>query len=445
MPILRRPLAMAGTALGLALLLLTAALVGGVPGGTRQGTVAPRLAGGATAPFAGALASAASLPATIDALQEHLRAQPKDARSWATLGLAYVEQARLSSDPAFYPKAVGALDRSLALEPRDNDAALLGLSALASGRHDFVAAESYAQQALAVNPDSAAGYGALSDALTELGKYSQALSAARTMDRLRPGLPSLARLSYQAELRGDLAGARRLFVAALAQATDPADVAFVRQQLGDLAWAAGSLPAAEAHYRAALRAEPGHVGALFGRSRVAFGQGETATALELAGTVAQRRPTVEHVVWYGELLESVGRTTAAADQYGLARIAVEVQRAAGVAVDLEIALYEADHGDPMRALAAAEAAYAHRPSVFAADAYAWALHVSGMDRRALRYADEAARQGSASTLFAAHRGMIERSLGMDGAARRDLRLPLRLNPHFSPVLAPLAERALASM
>jgi hypothetical protein len=41
--------------------------------------------------------------------------------------------------------------------------------------------------------------------------------------------------------------------------------------------------------------------------------------------------------------------------------------------------------------------------------------------------------------------MIERSLGVDRAARRDLRLALRLNPHFSPLLAPLAERALASM
>jgi len=445
MPILRKPVAMAGTALGLALLLLTAALVGGVPGGTRQGTVAPRLAGGATAPFTIGLASAASLSATVNTLQEHLRAQPKDARSWAALGLAYVEQARLSSDPAFYPKAAGALDRSLVLEPRDNDSALLGLSALASGRHDFIAAESYARRALEVNPDSAAGYGALSDALTELGKYSQALRAARTMDRLRPGLPSLARLSYQAELRGDLAGARRLFAVALNQATDPADLAFVRQQLGDLAWAAGSLRVAEDHYRAALRAEPGHVGALFGRSRVAFGRGDIATALELAGTVAQRRPTLEHVVWYGELLESMGRSAAAADQYGLARIAVEVQRAAGVAVDLEVSLYESDHGDPMRALAAAEAAYAHRPSVFAADAYAWALHVSGMDRRALRYADEASRLGTASALFAVHRGMIERSLGMDRAARRDLRRGLRLNPHFSPLLAPLAERALASM
>lgn len=445
MPILRKPLAMAGTALGLALLLLTAALVGGVPGGSKEGTVAPRLAGDATAPFAIGLASAAGLPGTINALQEHLRAQPKDARSWATLGLAYVEQARLSSDPAFYPKAAGALERSLAIEPRDNDSALLGLSALASGRHDFVAAESYARQSLEVNPDSAAGFGALSDALTELGRYSKALRAARTMDRLRPGLPSLARLSYQAELRGDLAGARRLFEAALPQATDPADVAFVCQQLGDLAWAGGSLTAAEAHYRAALRAEPGQVGALFGRSRVAFGRGDIATALELAATVAQRRPTVEHVIWYGELLAAAGRTTAAADQYGLARTAAEVQRAAGVAVDLEVAQYEADHGDPIRALAAAEVAYQHRPSVFAADAYAWALHVNGMDRRALRYADKAARLGTASALLAFHRGMIERSLGMAGAARRNLRLSLRLNPHFSPLLAPQAERALASM
>lgn len=436
---------MASTALGLAVLLLAAALVGGVPGGRTQGTVVPQLAGGATAPFAVDPASAATLSATVNALQEHLRAQPNDARSWATLGLAYVEQARLSSDPAFYPRAEGALDQSLSLQPDDNDAALLGLSALASGRHDFAAAESYARQALEVNPDSAAGYGALSDALTELGQYAEALTAARTMERLRPGLPGLARLSYQAELRGDLAGARRLFINALPQAQDPADVAFVRHQLGDLAWAAGSLDTAEQHYRAALRAESGHVGALFGRSRVAFGRGDTASALELAGTVAQRRPSLEYVVWYGELLESAGRNAEAADQYGLARLAVDVQRAAGVAVDLEVALYEADHGDPMRALTAAEAAYTQRPSVFAADAYAWALHVSGMDRRALRYADEAGRLGTDSSLVAFHRGMIERSLGMDVAARRDLRRALRLNPHFSPLLAPLAKRALASM
>jgi len=445
MPLLRKPLAMAGTALGLAVLLLAASLVGSRPGGTTQGTVAPQLAGGATAPFALDTASASTLAATVTALQEHLRAQPKDSQSWATLGLAYVEQARLSTDPAFYPKAEGALNRSLALEPDNNDAALLGLSALAAGRHEFAAAESYARRALAVNPDSAAGYGALSDALTELGQYREALTAARTMERLRPGLPSLARLSYQAELRGDLAEARRLFTDALPQASDPADVAFVQHQLGDLAWTAGSLRSAEAHYRAALQAEPGHVAALFGRSRVAYARGDSATALELAATVAQRRPTLEYVVWYGELLESAGRTREARDQYGLARIAVEVQRAAGVTVDLEVALYEADHGDAMRALAAAEAAYRNRPSVFSADAYAWVLHVNGMDRLALEYANRAARLGTESSSFAFHRGLIERSLGMDVAARRDLRHALGLNPHFSPLLAPRAERALASL
>ncbi len=445
MPILRKPLAMASTALGLAVLLLAAALVGGMPGGTKQGSVAPQLAGGATAPFAIDMASAGSLSATVAALQEHLQTQPKDSRSWATLGLAYVEQARLSTDPAFYPKAEGALQESLALEPDNNDAAALGLSSLASGRHDFAAAERYARQVLAINPDSAAGYGALSDALTELGRSSEALSAARTMDRLRPSLPSLARLSYQAELRGDLDIARRLLAEALRQAQDPADAAFLEHQLGDLAWLTGRLGTADTHYRAALAADPGQVAALFGRSRVAAARGDLATALGLADTVAQRRPTVEHAVWYGELLDSAGRAKPAADQYGLARIAADVQRAAGVAVDLEIALYEADHGDPTKALAAARAAYQQRPSVFAADAYAWALHVNGQDRKALGYAKKAAKLGTASSLFAYHKGVIERSLGMADAARRDLARALKLNPHFSPLHAPLAERALASM
>lgn len=446
MPILRKPLATAGTATGLAVLLFAAALItGGTPGGTSQRTVAPPPTGGATAPFALAPASAGSLAAAVTALQEHLRAQPKDARSWAALGLAYVEQARLSGDPAYYPKAEGALGESLALEPENNDAALLGMSALASGRHEFSAAEDWAGRALAINPDSAAGYGELSDALTELGRYDEALAAARTMDGLRPGLPSMARLSYQAELRGDVEEARRLFAAALPQAQQPADLALVRFQLGELAFSAGRLDQADEHYTAALLAEPGQVAALAGQARVAAGRGDTTRALELAGTVAARRATLEYVVWYGELLESLGRADEATNQYGLARIAVDVQRAAGVATDLELALYEADHGDPARALEAARTAYAERPGIFAADAYAWALHVSGRDAQALPYAVEATRLGTASALLAYHKGMIEKALGNEAAARRDLTRALRLNPYFSPVHAPRAERALASL
>jgi len=45
-------------------------------------------------------AGAASLERSVSTLQQHLRRQPRDARSWATLGLAYVELARVSGDPS---------------------------------------------------------------------------------------------------------------------------------------------------------------------------------------------------------------------------------------------------------------------------------------------------------------------------------------------------------
>ena len=49
----------------------------------------------------------------VTGLQAHLRARPKDARGWATLGAAYVEQARTSGDPTRYPQADKALPARL--------------------------------------------------------------------------------------------------------------------------------------------------------------------------------------------------------------------------------------------------------------------------------------------------------------------------------------------
>ena len=49
-------------------------------------------------------------------------------------------------------------------------------------------------------------------------------------------------------------------------------------------------------------------------------------------------------------------------------------RPAGVAVDLDLALVEADHGDPARALCVRRGSFQGEPTVRAADALAWALH-----------------------------------------------------------------------
>lgn len=436
---LRKTLTLAIATVGLAIILLGVATAVGRPGGPQR-SVAPRPAG-ATAPLAGN----STADTQVRDLQAQLANQPRDARSWAQLGIAYVEQARVTGEAAYYPKAERALRRSLEILPKHNDTALVGLGALAAGQHDFAAAVDHARNAVAVNPESAPAHGVLTDALTELGQYDRGQAAARRMDNLRPGLPSRARLAYHRELRGDLDGARRLLTDSLSELLAPADLAYVHGLLGDLAWSSGRLSEASRHYRAALAAEPDYVPAMFGSVRVSAARGDLDQALDLAATVATRQPTIEHLRWHGELLDATGRHAEARAQYDLARAATDLQREQGVAVDLEVALFEADHGDADAALAAARSALDTRPSVFAEDACAWALHVAGRDKEALVHAERAARLGTRNAQFAYHKGMIELALSQDDPARADLERALALNPDFSPLDARRAAAALARL
>src|SRR5689334_17281012 len=64
--------------------------------------------------------SSGDLDAVTASLQQRLQQVPEDDRSWATLALAYVEQARTTGDPSYYTKAEKAVARSLRLRPDDN-------------------------------------------------------------------------------------------------------------------------------------------------------------------------------------------------------------------------------------------------------------------------------------------------------------------------------------
>lgn len=114
-------------------------------------------------------------------------------------------------------------------------------------------------------------------------------------------------------------------------------------------------------------------------------------------------------------------------------------------VDLDFVIYDADHGRAGAALRAARAELRTRSSVFVHDAYAWALHVNGRSREALEYAKRAERLGTRSAQFAYHKGMIEKALGHDDAARADLRRALRINPHFSTLQSVQARKALEDL
>jgi tetratricopeptide (TPR) repeat protein len=435
--------------------LLTTGIAGVLAAGLLVGagiTLDPRSPAGAVrqgaAPVPAGAASRLSdtnLPDAIASLQRHLHEQPKDAAGFATLGVAYVEQARLSADPTWYSKAAEVLDRSLRLRPDGNDAALAGLGALAAARHDFSTALRFAERALALNPYSQRAHAVHIDALVELGRYPEAMAAAKRADAAQPGIPISTRVAYVLELRGRTAQARQMLERALESAGDPADVVYVATQLGELAWNRGDYQDARRRFDAALRADPSYLAALDGRARVRAALGDLAGATRDHQQVAARLPLPGYLTALGELYQAEGRPDKAREQDRVVDVGVAIAKANGVTTDLETALFQADHGDRAAALRAARAERARRASVHVEDALAWALHVNGKDREALAHARQAARTGYRNALFLYHRGMIERALGMRDAARASLRAALQLNPRFSPLLAPRARAALAQL
>ncbi|MDQ0712309.1 tetratricopeptide (TPR) repeat protein [Streptomyces luteogriseus] len=429
--------------------LLAVAVTGGA---IAVGGVQDRGAGVDAVSAAGALSpgdlARGDLDAGIASLQKHLRAQPKDYGSWATLGVAYVEQARTKGDPSRYPQAQRALKRSLGLEP-GNDQALAGQAALAAARHDFPGALTHADRALKQNPYNERALCTRIDALVELGRYDDAAKAADIADDRRPGIPVFTRYAYVHELRGDVRTAREVLERALSSAHAPADVAYVATALGQLAWNQGEYKRALGHYARALAADDAYLPALEGRARAQAASGDRKAAVRGLEQVVARFPLPGPLVALGELYEDRGADgdrAKAGDQYALVDAWTALARAGGGAnTDLETALAAADHGDKKEALRAARAEWDRRHSVHTADALAWALHVNGRDEEALPYARRATATGYRNAVFLYHRGVIERATGDERGARSHLKAALDLNPGFSPLGAREVRTALKDL
>lgn len=436
-----------GVAMGAALVVV--AVVAGALG--RRGSPEPTSAATPPSEPAAAVVTPApgrrptSLADTITGLQAHLKSVPKDYPGWATLGIAYVQQAKITLDSDYYPKAEGVLRQSLTIESSDNFLAHAGLSALASARHDFSTAEVEARTGLALNPSSPLLYGALGDALVQLGRYDEADAAIDRMVALRPDTTSLARKSYLRELRGDIPAARALMREALDFAPTASDRAFALFQLGELDFNAGDANAALALYREALAASPDDAQALGGKAKAEAALGQHLTAIDDYGTVVARAPEPGVVLEFADLLQSLGRADEARAQYAVAQATQALFVANGVESDAAATLFAADHGPPAEALASGEAGIRTRPFLTMQDAYAWALHVNGRDAQAREVLAEAMAVGLPSALFEYHAGMIDLALGDVASARAHLTRALDLNPSFNPLAVRIARTTLDSL
>jgi tetratricopeptide (TPR) repeat protein len=359
----------------------------------------------------------AAAPSALERLQQRLRDVPGDWVAWATLGLSYVEQARITADPAYYQQAEGSLRESLRLHPSANTIATVGLGALANARHDFAAAAQLAREALADNAYSAQAYGVLADALTQLGRPDEATDSVQHMLDLDPGLPAISRAAYDLEQHGKPEEAVALWRRALADATGP-NAAFVHQQLGDLAWHAGDLTQARVQYTAA-----GHQ---LGLARIDVVSGHVERALGAYASIAATRPSPSLLAEYALVLRgdfarlpelrpanpvaTPSNPPAAETQLRLAEAALALLQANGAIDDLAAAEVAVARGDYAAAVSLCEREWGRRKHSDVADLLGWSLHLAGRDAEALTFARQALSLGIHHRGYQAHLHAIEESL-----------------------------------
>ncbi|MER5882847.1 tetratricopeptide repeat protein [Streptomyces sp. NPDC001941] len=401
-----------------------------------------------TATAAGAQASLPDLVALIGDREKWVRAHPADEESWAVLGAAYVERGVRAGDARYYPRAERALNRSLAVLPGDrgNLEALVGLGALANARGDYGQARRWAEIVQMQKPKRWRTYPVLLDAYYGLGDYKKAGAALDSFLELRSGGPALGVAVQGYRMRGWREDAQATAVDAVARADSATEKAAALVRLADLAWERGDTQEALAGYESALQVLPGHAPALAGKGRALGALGRTDDAFQAYQRALAKLPLPEYALEAGELYESLGLDGDARTQYDVLRARAAEAGTHGVNEALVLARFETDHGDPEAAVTRLRAEWGrgHR-SVQVADALGWALFRAGEPKDALAFAKRAHDQGLRSALFAYHRGEIERSLERYGEARRHLEEALRINPDFSPLLAPRAKEALEAL
>jgi tetratricopeptide (TPR) repeat protein len=423
--------------------------------GTAAVTAAAVLALGGAFRSSGAAAEPGALPATVAAelqrgfaagdtaaevagLQAELRLRPHDVKALSTLGLAYLQRVRETGDSSYYPKADGILHEALRLAPRDL-VATAGLGQLALARHEFRDALALGLHARRISPTTAGVYGVIGDAEIELGRYREAFAAFDEMAALKPSVASYARVSYARELIGHTRAAERAMeLAASAAVGEREAYAWTRVQLGLLELASGRPRAALRQVETALDSFPGYAFALDAFAQVQSALGHRAAAVTAERAAVARVPLPQYVGFLGDL-------TRDPEQYRVVDVIERLLAANGVRNDLDIALFDVDHGRRLaHALVLARRGYAERPSIVGDDVLGWALARNGRCREALPYSQRSLRLGTRDAVKLFHRGYVAACLGRRAEARGYYRRALAVSPHFSILWAPVARKGAAS-
>jgi tetratricopeptide (TPR) repeat protein len=378
--------------------------------------------------------------------QDRLRANGGDTNAKLDLARAFLQKVRETADPTLYTKADQLLD-DVAEQGADDPRVLVAQGTLALARHEFADALDLGLRALEVAPGNEAAYGVIVDAYNELGRYDEAIEAGDAMLQVRPDLSALSRASYARELRGDLDGA----IVAMTQAVTAGssggggeNVASVQVLLGDLLVTKGDLSQAAIAYDDAERSFPNLPSIDAGRARMMVAQGRYQEAADLLEGVLDVQPLAEHAIARGDALIGAGQPDEAEEAYALVDTIAKLYESNGVDVDLELAVFQADHQPGEPAVEDAREALKTRPGIFGRDALAWNLFRAGEVEPAADEMEKALETGSRDPQLRFHAAAIADAAGDRASAATHLEIVLSTNPRFSAALVDevgaLAER-----
>ncbi len=374
---------------------------------------------------------------------------PLDVFSLNSIAQEHLQRVRETGDVAEIKLAEDALTRSIGIRSTDNYEGVALLANVNITKHNFAEALVLAQQAIPLKPNQAYGYGVLGDAYMGLGRYDEADAAYERMVTITPDLAAFGRRALLFQVRGDSAEAEKSWKDAIARAEGDGvaeHAAWANAQLANMYFTLGRIDDARQHYQTSLEIFPGYVHALAGTARVAAANGDYPTAIDYYTRAINKIPLPEYVTALGDVYAASGDAKQAQAQYDLIGAIEQLYTANGVNLDLQIGLFNADHGRNVAAtVERAKRAFAEQPSIQAADTLAWVQFKAGNVADAQSASEQALRTGSRDPLILFHAGMIARAAGDNAKAKQYLGKLEQQAPQFSVLYADVAKQALSTL
>src|SRR4030095_9559314 len=368
----------------------------------------------------------------ISELEVQVKENPSGSSLYNMLGAAYLQKARETADPEFYSKAEDNLRRAIELNPK-NFEAIYRMGTLSLARHQFTEAMEWGNMSIQLNPYNGPINGVIFDAEIELGRYDDALKTIQKMVNMRPDMTSYSRVSYYRELRGDINGAIDAMRSAInAGAPNSENTAWCMVQLGHLYRNSGDPVKAEVQYQAALTEYPMYYQGLLAMGKLLFIRNDNTGAIQFLKKSLEVNPSAEAMIWLGDVYRITGQNDKAEEQYQNVRFMNTLLKENGVDVDMELALFEADHNTDLdEALKNAASSLEKKPTIKSYNTLAWLQYKTGNYTEAGTNITSALKLGTKDPLLYYQAGMIFTKLLETEKAKSYLDYALKINPRLT--------------